>query len=76
VTREEAEKMVEEIGDYPDGDHKSKVLEIVSEIYDSIVCCNECVYRSDQNTTQWCDKIQKVISRDWYCADFERMNND
>jgi recombinational DNA repair protein RecR len=49
---------------------------VIDEIYDSIGSCKECVYRCDENTTQWCDKLEKIISLDWYCGDFERRNDD
>jgi hypothetical protein len=48
ITREEAEKMVDEICDYPDRDHKSKAHRIVSKIYDSIGTCNVCCLRGEQ----------------------------
>jgi hypothetical protein len=45
--------------------------EVQTECNKKIGSCEKCEYRHDENTTQWCNKIEKSISLDWYCAEFK-----
>jgi len=71
VTREEAEKMVDEMGDYFEEFHQTKALEIVNKIYDSLGTCNKCCLRGDPECTMviYCSDLgwMDVSEYDGYC---------
>ena len=74
ITREEAEKMVEEIGDYFEEFHQSKALDVVEAIYDSIGTCNNCCLRGEQECAMvfYCDAFGWVDESEYdgYCHKF------
>jgi hypothetical protein len=75
IAREEAEKMVEAIGNYPDRDHKSKALEIVNKIYDSIGRCADCEL-VDICRSKWKDEVGKVREYTEYRCKNLDLNSD
>lgn len=46
--------------------HAEKVQELVR--------CKDCVHHKDapQTTDVWCDRLDGLLPKDWFCADGER----
>jgi len=43
-----------------------------------VVRCNDCVHHKDapQTTDVWCDRLDGLLPKDWFCADGERREED
>ena len=51
--------------------------DVIDHVFDEFEnrTCENCMYRKDENTTQWCRKIEIVVSHNFGCNHFGRKDN-